>query len=247
MHELIDLRRSIDCMELEFSQRAHAFAESGEWAAEGFNTALDWIRINCHMTSTAVGDRLAVGERLPELNQSTQAMEAGQVGFAHLTVMAHTANSIRADFDETLLLDMAREYSPGKFHYKCMHYRHMANAERYAAEQAELVENRALRLGTAEDGCLLISGILDPVGGAAVRTALEPLARFSGSHDDRKLEQRYADALVELATGEQKVSMQVTASLETLLGLTGAPGAENEFSLPISAKSVERWACDCSL
>src|SRR5205809_7523014 len=41
--------------------------------------------------------------------------------------------------------------------------------------------------------------------------------------------------------------MQVTSSIETLLDLTGAPGAESEFALPISAKTVERWACDCSL
>ena len=41
--------------------------------------------------------------------------------------------------------------------------------------------------------------------------------------------------------------MQVTASLETVLALLGAPGAENEFTLPISSKTVQRWACDCSL
>ena len=41
--------------------------------------------------------------------------------------------------------------------------------------------------------------------------------------------------------------MQVTASLETLIGLAGAPGAENEFTLPISSTTVQRWACDCSL
>jgi hypothetical protein len=41
--------------------------------------------------------------------------------------------------------------------------------------------------------------------------------------------------------------MQVTSSVETLLGLIGAPGAETEFSLPISSATVERWACDCSI
>ena len=41
--------------------------------------------------------------------------------------------------------------------------------------------------------------------------------------------------------------MQVTTSLETLLGLMGAPAAEMEFSLPISAKAVERLACDCTV
>ena len=245
--DLVGLRHHIDSLELEFSRRAHAFADGTEWDDEGFNTPLDWLRVNCHMTSTTAADRLAVGERLPELRESIQAMEGGEIGFAHLAVMARTANAIRGDFDETRLLGLARENTPGKFHYKCLHYRHAVNSEQYAREQEELFEGRALRLSTAEDGCLLISGVLDPVGGAAVRTALEPLASPSGAHDDRTLEQRFADALVERCSGEEKVSMQVTASLETLLALAGAPGAENEFTLPISSKSAQRWACDCGL
>ena len=244
---LIACRQQIDRLELEFSRRAEAFAGTDYSDYVGYNTVHDWLRINCRMTSTAVADRLAVGGRLGELGQSIAAMEAGEIGFAHLAVMARTANAIRTDFDETKLLDQARENSPGKFHYKCMHYRHSVDAEAYALDQERLHEERALRLSTAQDGCLLISGVLDPVGGAAVRTALEPLARPSGAHDDRRLEQRNADALVELATGKQRVAMQVTASLETLIGLLGAPGAENEFTLPISSKTVERWACDCSL
>ena len=245
--DLVALRRHIDSLELEFSREAIALAESSRWDDEGFNTPLDWLRVRCHMTSTTAADRLAVGERLPELRESVQAMGDGEIGFAHLAVMARTANAIRGDFDETKLLDLARENTPGKFHYKCLHYRHAVNAEQYAQEQEQLFEGRALRLSTAEDGCLLISGVLDPVGGAAVRTALEPLARASGAHDDRSLEQRFADALVERCRGDEKIAMQITASLETLLGLVGAPGAENEFTLPISSKTVQRWACDCSL
>src|SRR6266852_6248192 len=45
----------------------------------------------------------------------------------------------------------------------------------------------------------------------------------------------------------QRAHVQVTASLETLLGLPGAPAADMEFSLPISAKAVERIACDCAV
>ncbi len=151
--------------------------------------------------------------------------------------------------DEYGLLELARKLSPGKLYFQCQHYRHSVDATAYAMEQADAVEARRLHLSTAEDGCLLINGVLDPVGGAAVRTALEPLARPSGAHDDRDLPKRNADALVELATkgGNQRVQMQVTSSIETLLGLVGAPGAENEFSLPISSKTVERWACDCNI
>ena len=249
--ELVGLRQQIDKLELRFSQLAVAFDKTRFWDDEGSNSALDWIRFNCRMTSTAAADRLAVGEHLRDLGQSVDAMQNGEIGFAHVTVMARTANAVGRAFDEEKLLPLAKENSPGRFHYKSLHFRHAVDPKKYADEQAELVENRRLSLNTAEDGCLLISGILDPVGGAALRTALEPLAKPSGAHDDRNMERRNADALVELATAGggagQKVSMQVTTSIETLLGLIGAPGAENEFTLPISSTTVERWACDCSL
>jgi hypothetical protein len=98
------------------------------------------------------------------------------------------------------------------------------------------------------DGSVLISGQLDPIGGAAVLTVLEPLARKSGPDDYRCLEQRNADALVELASGGgSQAQIQVTSSLETLLALAGAPAAEMEHSLPVSSKTIERLACDSSI
>jgi hypothetical protein len=41
--------------------------------------------------------------------------------------------------------------------------------------------------------------------------------------------------------------LKVTATLETLLQRAGAPAADLEFSLPISAAGIERLACDCNL
>jgi len=245
--DLVGLRREIDRLELRFSQAAAAFAETGLWDDEGFNSALDWIRINCRVTSNAAADRLSVGRRLADLDRSVAAMDAGEIGFAHVTVMARTAEAVGEAFDEGRLLQLARDNSPGKFHYKCLHYRHAVDAKAYADGQERLAEERSLRLSTAEDGCLLIGGLLAPVGGAVVRTALEPLAQLSGAHDDRDREQRYADALVELASGGKPASIQVTATIETLKGLAGAAAAEMEFSLPISSTSVQRMACDCSV
>jgi hypothetical protein len=243
---LIRKRHVIDLMELSFAQDVAEFAATDAYEEDGFVSPIDWIRINCHMTSNAAADRVAVGQH-SELEQTVEAMADGQVGFAHLTVMARTANAVRT-FDETALLEKARENSPGKFHHICRHYRHAADPKGYAAEQAEQVENRRLSLSTWEDGSLLISGVLDPIGGAAVRTALEPLARKSGAHDDRNRERRLADAFVELALGgEQRAHIQVTSSVETLLGLVGAPAAEMEFSLPISSKTIERLACDSNI
>jgi len=79
-------------------------------------------------------------------------------------------------------------------------------------------------------------------------TAIVPLAQKSGADDDRTLEQRQADALVELASGSgSQAQLQVTSSIETLLGLAGAAAAEMEFTLPVSSSTIERLACDSSI
>ena len=245
--QLIENQRQVDLLLLEQSRLAAEFVQTDFWDWEGSATPYDWIRINCHLTSNTVSDRVSVGERMSELSRSVEAVQEGQIGFAHLGVMARTADAVGKAFDETKLLPLAREYSPGKFHYKCLHYRHSVDAQAYAQEQEEQAQHNRIDLSTGEDGCLLLNGVLDPVGGAAVRTALEPLARKSGEHDDRLLPQRYGDALVELASGGRPANIQVTATIETLKGLAGAAGAEIEFSLPISSASLQRMACDCSV
>jgi hypothetical protein len=245
--EMVYLRGRIEMLELEFCRLAAEFAQTDFYDDAGSVSPIDWIRFHCHMTRNAAADRVAVGERIDCLPESEQALWNGEVGFAHLAVMARTANALGERFSERALIDKARENSPGKFFHLCMHYRHSADAAGYAAEQTELAENRRLAMSTAEDGCFHINGYLDPIGGAAVRSALEPLARKSGEHDGRHLEQRWADALVELAVGNRPANIQVTSSVETLMGLLGSAAAEMEFSLPISARTVERLACDCSL
>jgi Domain of unknown function (DUF222)/HNH endonuclease len=246
-YRLMELRQCIDSLELSFSQLAADFKESKRWELQGANSALDWIRFNCNMTSNAVADRIAVGEQSGRMQRSIQSMQADCVGFAHLTVMARTAAAVGDAFDETRLLDLAENSSPGKFHFKCLHYRHAVNSEKYAKEQADQAESRVLHMTTADDGSLYLTGFLDAVGGAIVRNALEPLARKCGKDDHRLRQQRLADALVDLVEGKTKIQMQVTSSIETLLDLAGAPGAEAEFALPISAKTAQRWACDCSV
>src|SRR5260370_1488983 len=220
----------------------------GGWDGDGWGRAIDWMRFNCHMNAGAAANAIAVGEMLERLPESHQAVVDCEIGFAHLATMARTAEALGDLFDEKVLVEKAKENSPGKFFYICHHARHAADPKTYAAEQAEQVEQRRLKLSTWMDGSLLISGQLDPVGGAAFLTRLAPLARRSGAHDHRDQEQRNADALVELASGGgSQAQIQVTSSIETLFALAGAPAAEMEHSLPVSSKTIERLACDSSI
>src|SRR2546421_3137834 len=245
--ELVFREHQISLLQVEASMLAAELSRSGFLEDEGYNSPTDWLRFNCHLTDKVASDRINVGEHLGEMPMSVDYLRDGEIGYSHLTMMARTAEAVGKRFDERELLPLALEFTPGKFYYKTLHYRHSIDSKKYAEEQNEQQFSHQLSLSTAEAGHLLINGVLDPVGGAAVRTALEPLARKSGEHDDRLLPQRYADALVELASAGRPANIQVTATIETLKGLAGAGAAEMEFSLPISSVAVQRMACDCSV
>ena len=226
-------------------------------------TAGEWIRHNCKTSRSAAYDCINVGEQLHRLPNCADAVAEGAIGFAHLSVLARTASALtesapQSTFPEAELLERARESSAGRLWHYCMRLRHALDPEGVARDQRIAVEERRLQFSVWEDGSLLISGQLDPIGGAAVRTALEPLAQPMGQGDERCLEHRQADAFIELAThsldaglvpqhASQRPHLQVTTTLETLRGLPGSPAADMEFSTPISAVTVQRLACDANI
>ncbi len=244
---------------LLFCARAAAeFAASQEWEEDGYESPIEWMKDLGHLSGGAASDRIYVGEQLDRLQDSVEAVYQGRIGFAHLAQIARAAAELGERLNEKKLLEKASQERVAKFRDTCMHARHAADAKAYNQEQAEAVEARRLSISRAEDGFVFVKGILDSVGGAALQTALEPLARRMNADDQRPRERRLEDALVDLSmhaldsglvpqTASQRTHLQVTTTLETLLGLSGAPAGQLEHSLPISSKSVQRLACDCSV
>jgi hypothetical protein len=252
--ELIRRRQEIDQKELEFSYLAAKFAATDEYDWQGFESPIAWLKANCHLSGGAASARICAGQQVEHLGQSSKAMADGEIGFAHFALIARTSAAVGERLDEAKLLGQARKQTIARFYDSCYHARHAADPQGCAADEAQGVEARSLDFANSEDGMVYINGMLDKVGGAAVRAALEPLAQRAGKDDDRCRERRMADALVDVCmhaldngVRSQRTHMQVTTSLETLLGLSGAPAAEMDFSLPISSKAVERLACDCTV
>ena len=99
------------------------------------------------------------------------------------------------------------------------------------------------------------AGLLDAEAGAHLQTAVDALA-VQLPHDERSAEQRRADALTEMARltldeghapsqGGARPHVQVTATVETVAGLPGAPPAELNGQTVISAEMLHRIANDC--
>jgi hypothetical protein len=262
--ELIFLRGLIDRLELDFARAASRFAAGYDEGLFIDPSPYSWMRGHCHMASGAAVGAVCVGENVDRLERSVSALEEGRIGFAHLRLMASTAEAIDrsptalAPFDETRLLAQAESISLNRFRTECAHLRHAADREAFLAAQVEAREWSSLRLCTMDGGGLELTGYLDAEGGALVRTALEPLAARRGHDDDRCLERRSADALVELCThtldvglvparASQRSHVQVTSTLETLLGLVGAPAGEMEHAGVIAGSTVQRLACDATI
>ena len=246
--KLIALAHQIDMLQVEFARQAADFAAGRQYEVDGFTTAISWLRFNCHMTGGAAANSVCVGDNLERLSDSVAKVYSSELGYAHLVVLARAAADVGEAFSERDLLEKALENSPGKLHYLCRHYRHAKNPKAHSDEEADLHEQRFLKIGTCPNGGMSVSGFLDPVGGEAVRSALEPLARKQGADDERDRGQRMADALLEAVTGGGiKANIQVTATVETLAGLAGSSAADLQYGLPISSEALAQLACDCSI
>jgi hypothetical protein len=173
-------------------------------------------------------------------------------------VAAGAASTAALGFDEGPLLALALEHSVGRFSFDCTHARHAGDAAGVLAEQVSAVEQRRFELTKCEDGRVAVRGIFDPVGGASIRVAVEALSGRAGAGDQRTRARRLADGLVELADhaldqgwsparGSVRPHLQLTASVETVMGLQGAPGGDLEFAGAAPAATVQRLACDASI
>ena len=283
---LVRLRHGIDLLELGFATGAATFAATDEYEAQGSVTPIDWIRHHCRMSAHAAARSVAAGEQIGRLPASVAALDGGDIGFAHFSLLAGVARAVSPKpgaanidaaipgdasgddgsdpgdpsastirFDELPLLELAREHSVSRFGIDCTHARHAHDAAAVLEEHVSAAERNRCEFISCEGGFLAIRGYFDPVAGATIKTAVLPLAKPTGAGDDRPLPRRLADALVEVAahaldlgaiptTGGASTHLQLTASVETVMGLDGAPGGELEFAGAVPAATVQRLACD---
>ena len=177
-----------------------------------------------------------------------------------LTAQTHdpTAPVTQIGFDERPLLEMAREHSVGRFGMDCTQARHAYDAAAVLREHVDNAERNRCEFTDCEGGFLAVKGYFDPVAAATLKTAVFPLAKPHGTRDTRRFERRLADALVEVAahaldvgavpgSGGTRTHLQLTASVETVMGLEGAPGGVLEYGGAVTATTVQRLACDAGI
>jgi len=259
--DLKRLRAVIDALEGDFAVEARRAQQTGAHLAGGAASAVGWISQTCGMSATSAADRLCVGEQLEALPKIAAALSLGEIGYQSVSLLCHLRDWLgdKQDlFVEDEMLGHARNHSVASLRYLCRVARHIVDPDGFFNEAEEDYSRRRLHVSQMGDGMYAIDGILDPVGGAALRTALDSLAKRLGPEDDRSHKQRMADSFVELVNHAMdegrlprrngvKPHVSVTTTLEGLKNEVGAPSADLELSLPISTRTLERLACDCTI
>jgi hypothetical protein len=258
---LRSLRAGMDGLESEFSAMARRAQQRGDHFLSGTATAATWISRTCNMSVTSAADRLRVGEQLDSLPKVAAALSTGEIGYQSASLLCHLRDWLgdkRELFDEDEMLGYAREYSVFNLRKLCNGAKHAADPDRFFEEAEADYSRRRLHISLMPDGTYAVDGVLDPEHGAAWKTALDALAKRRGPEDDRSHSQRVHDANAELIhhaldqgtlprRNGVRPHVTVTTTLEALKGGVGVPPSDLEFGPPISSKTMERIACDCTM
>src|SRR6202049_1384364 len=235
-----ELRVVIDALEGVFSSNARDAQKAGEHLVAGNITAASWIARTCGMSISSAADRGRVGEQLESLPKVAAALSSGEISFQSASVLCHLRERLgenRDGFDEEEMVGYAREFSVFELRKLCRFAWHVANPDGFFNEAEADFTRRYFHLNQMPDGMFAVDGVLDPVSGAAWKTAVDVLAKPKGPEDERTARQRRADAVGELANHAMdqgtlprrhsvKPHINLTMMLEGLKGELGVPPAD---------------------
>ncbi len=219
---IVALERGRASYECALAQAVASFAEGGEWAAAGAQSAPAWISSTCHLPLAEARRQLRRGRALPAMPVVAEAFAAGDIAPAHVDVLVKAATAVaHADPSafarcEAALVEAASDLSFVPFANAVAYFTQMADPD--GAEEADMARRARRDVYVVESvgGMYHLGGNLDPISGAIVAgefdrieqllfeadwaAATEALGRDPRAHElPRSPAQRRADALVEMA------------------------------------------------
>ena len=144
------------------------------------------------MSATSVADRLCVGKQLESLAKIGEALRTGEISYQSASVLCHLREQLgdkRELFVEDEMLEHARNLSVASLRYLCRYARHVADPDGFFNQAEADYTLRRLDISQMGDGMFCVDAILDPEGWAALKTALESLAKRLGP-DERSHKQK---------------------------------------------------------
>src|SRR5256886_3808041 len=201
--DFVDPRRlsaAIDRLQGKLCRVVAAARKRGDHLLAG-QSACTWVAAQCQMSKTTAADRLCVGEQLGNLPGVAEALGSGQIGYQAAAVICHLSEQVgekRQYIDQEHWIAYAQKFSLKDLRYLTYEARVRWDCEGFERQSEEDYELRSLDISETTGGMYRLDAWLDPVGGAALKAAIESLSNPLGADDTRTAKQRRADALVEM-------------------------------------------------
>ena len=131
------------------------------------------------MSRSSAADRLCVGAELDALPQVEAALTAGQIGYQATSVICHLSEQLgekRDQIDQELWVGYAQRFAIKELRLLAAHARHAWDPEGFEQDSQEDYENRYLYLSPL-GRMYKLDALLDPEAGAALKTAIDALAK----------------------------------------------------------------------
>ena len=255
---LRELRRLADQVEAVFAETTAAFEATRAYQDVGARTAASWLRHHLRMSAGEARRRVLVGQRLKDLPQVRAAFLAGQIGLAHVEVLAGAVDdlglvAVRAA--EESLLELARRNDPWDLREAIRTLRHSLDPDAVDEKQQKAMARRHFTLTPVGEE-YVAKGVLDTETGAMLSQVLDTLSKPQ-SGDERSAGQRRVDALGDLCRSVLdsglpqdngvRPHLTVVLSWDALVGRLGSAPARLDGFGSVSTSLVRRLACDAQV
>jgi hypothetical protein len=201
---VVRLRRLIDQLEGLWLVAVLDVEESGVRLEDGAASLAGWLRARARLAPGEAQAKAKLAWALVEQLPLTQAAIAeGRIGVRHAQVIDQVVRQVPAKQRpgvEAVLVPAAGELDPLQLRRLGAQVVYRLDTEAVDAAAVRRYERRGLSVAATVDGLVHLNGLLDPVAGATVMTAIDALVAPSrvSLDDSRSGSQRRADALTQL-------------------------------------------------
>ena len=255
--DLVELRGLIDLLELEWARRLEAFASVKGHHLDGHSSPTAFLMDRCRMSGSRAQGSVALANRMPAVPFVEKAVEAGDLTLDQARVFTSLPDHLSEDLarDEVTLVNATAPLSVAATRRLIEYWRSAVDGPGVDATVEEMEERRYLFGARTFEGMVKIDGLLDPVAGDLVLTALEAATAPPSRDDPRTARQRRADALADMARsfldageaqGSEKPHVLVLTDLDALQGHGGGTH-ETVNGHVLTPEQVRQYACDCTI
>jgi hypothetical protein len=255
--DVVELRRLVDGLEVEWTRRVAHLDQSGRSVLDGHPSMTSFLKDRCHMAGSRAQRAVTLSHRLGGLPFVVKAFEADDLSLDQVQVFGHIPQHLSEELAaaEVMLVNAATPLTVADTGRLLEYWKTAVDGPGTETTADELEERRYLFCAKTFEGMVKLDGLLDPVTGDLVLTALGAATPPPCRGDHRTARQRRADALADLArsfldsgeaVGTEKPHVLVLTDLDALQGHGGGIHETGNGHV-LTPDQIRRYACDCTI